>query len=193
MLIILLGMKTWNITSDEAASRDAYASFYTPTAGFFLYMDQFFYLASQWYVLESNLVGIMIGPLVVNVFVKIHIGFAAFCPPYRILLMFCLERCVAVTFPLFHYTKKRRCFGGITVTVVFALSALIGILVPVLYYWNLSATGSLKANQPVRRMPYSMALWREVDSWWEVRSVDLTYSRSANIVQKSLDHFQIFV
>ncbi|OQV13162.1 hypothetical protein BV898_12592 [Hypsibius exemplaris] len=138
MLIILLGTRTWE--SDDAGSSELYAPFYTPTAGFFLYLDQILYMASQW-----------------------------------ILLMFCLERCVAVTFPLFHYTNKHRLFGGVTVTVIFVFSAIVGVLSPVLYYWNLNATGTLELKQPVRKIPYSLYMWKEVDTWWEFIFTSLVY------------------
>lgn len=88
----------------------------------------------------------------------------------RILLVYCLERCVAVKFPMFHYTKKRKYFGGAAVTVVFLLSAVNGVLTPVLYYWNLALTGTLELNQPVRKLPYALSVWKATESWWKVRA-----------------------
>ena len=85
----------------------------------------------------------------------------------RILLAFCVDRFLAIGFPLHHHTKYRR-FSYIALAAIFLGSALNALYIPIAYYWMLN-NSMLQAGRVIPQLPAIFRYWRRIEMWWEVR------------------------
>jgi hypothetical protein len=97
-------------------------------------------------------------------------------------MAFCIDRFLAIRFPLHHRTNLRR-NSLFAISFIFACSSVNALYIPVVYYWILQ-NSMLESGAIIPQFPVLFRHWRRIEMWWEVSwdqlNLRLTFSVLVN-------------